>query len=67
MSKDKALDLSTLDTTAACDKGAEFELTHPITSAPLNIFITVLGKDSTAFKEHLRESINEDLRRASMA
>lgn len=67
MTKEKSLDLSTLDTTAACDKGAEIELLHPVTNAPLGIFISVLGKDSTTFKEYLRQKINEDIRRSAMA
>lgn len=66
MTKQK-FDLATLDTTAACDKGAEIELLHPVTQEPLGVFVTVLGKDSTVFKEYLRETINDKLRREAMA
>lgn len=61
------LDLSTLDTTAACDKGTEIELLHPITKAPLGIFWMILGKDSKVFQDHVRQQIDEDMRRAAMS
>lgn len=67
MTKKSALDLSALDTVAACDKGARIELRHPVTNEPLGVFITVLGKDSQAFRDHLRASINERLRREALA
>lgn len=60
-------DLAQLDTTAACDVGAEIELLHPVTQAPLGIFWGVKGKDSQAFRDHLRDVINADLRDAAMA
>lgn len=46
------LDLNTLGVAAA---GFELQLTHPRTGAPLEIFITVLGADSAAYKERLLE------------
>lgn len=58
------IDLGELDTVKACNDGAEIELRHPVTKAPLGIFWTVLGKDSDAFREHVRDTINDDLRRA---
>ncbi len=60
-------DLSSLNTVAACDKGADIELRHPVTNAPLGMFITVLGKDSTKFKEISRASLNARLRRDALA
>src|SRR5438067_10488572 len=57
------IDLASLDTSAACDKGFEMELEHPVTKAKLGAFITVLGKDSAAFREHVRRSSNDRLRR----
>lgn len=65
--KTDALDLSALDTVAACDKGARIELRHPVTSEALGVFITVLGKDSQAFRDHLRTAINERLRKEALA
>ncbi|MDD5385347.1 MAG: hypothetical protein PHG89_10770 [Gallionella sp.] len=64
MSKKNVVDMSCLDTSSACDEGAEIELKHPVTGAGLGIFVTVAGKDSTLFKDYLRDSINEELRRA---
>lgn len=61
------LDLASLDTSAACDKGTEIELMHPITKAPLGIFWAVLGRDSKVFQEHVRQQLDDDLRRAATA
>jgi hypothetical protein len=58
-----ALDLGSLDTAAACDKGFELELAHPITRAPLGQFITVVGKDSKQFRDHVRRASNDRLRK----
>lgn len=61
------LDLSSLDTVAACDAGAEIELLHPVNKTPLGIFIKVLGKDSAVFKGHLRQSLNDRLAKQASA
>jgi hypothetical protein len=63
----KTVDLSTLDTTTACNSGAQIELRHPATNVPLGIFIGVLGRDSDVFKEYIRTSINSQLRKEAMA
>jgi hypothetical protein len=63
MTKDKAIDLSSLDTAAACDKGFELELKHPITKYPLGSFISVVGKDSKTFDDFVRRQSNENLRK----
>lgn len=63
MSKEKALDLSSLDMAAACSKGFELELVHPISKAPLGQFITVVGKESPEFREHIRAKSNANLRK----
>lgn len=63
----KVIDLAELDTIAACDKGTEIELLHPVNKTPLGIYIGVLGKDSKVFREHMRETINADLRQAALA
>lgn len=57
------LDLASLDTVAACDAGAEIELQHPTTGAPLDIWVSVLGRDSQVFKAYTRLSINARLRK----
>lgn len=61
------IDLANLNTEVAGDKGAEIELVHPSTEAPLGIFITVLGKDSEVFREHGKNRYNEDVRREAAA
>jgi hypothetical protein len=63
MTKDKAIDLSSLDTAAACDKGFELELKHPITNEPIGAFISVVGKDSKTFEDFVRKQSNDRLRR----
>lgn len=60
------LDLASLDTVAACDAGAEIELLHPTTQAPLGIFILVLGRDSQVFKNYTRQTINARLRKEAL-
>lgn len=66
MSK-KAFDLGSIDTVAACNKGAEIELRHPATNEPLGIFWTVLGTDSDAFREYTKESLNDRIRKEALA
>lgn len=61
------VDISSLDTVAASDKGAEIELLHPTTNAPLGIFITILGKDSQIFRDHVKESVNAQIRKEALA
>ena len=60
-------DLSCLDTVAAAEAGAEVELRHPVTGAGLDVFLTVLGKDSEVVRDYNREKGNEYLRKASIA
>lgn len=62
----KALDFSTLDTGAACDKPFKLEFEHPVTKAPLGCGVMVLGKDSAVFKKHVRERANERLRKQAV-
>lgn len=66
MSK-KSFDLASIDTVAACNKGFEIELKHPVTQEPLGIFWTVLGSDSDVFRDYLREVTNEKIRKEAMA
>lgn len=61
------LDLANLDTGVASDNGAEIELLHPTTNAPLDIFISILGKDSQAFREYVKSETNANIRREAMA
>lgn len=63
----KPVDISDFDTGAASDKGFELELRHPTTDKPLGTFITVLGKHSAIFREHIRDQINERQRREAAA
>ena len=47
-------DLASLDTVAACNKPTEVEIRHPVSGAGIGVFISVLGKDSTAYKAKVR-------------
>ena len=61
-----AVDIFALNTTAACDKGAEIELKHPKVG-PSGVFVTVMGKDSVAYRDHVKSNINERQRREALA
>lgn len=65
--KSEAFDLSSLDVTNKSDAGVEIELTHPVTNKPLGIFVTVRGKESSVFREHIRDKTNANVRRNAMA
>jgi hypothetical protein len=62
MSKTDNFDLASLDAKAACEKGYELELRHPVSNVPLGVFITVVGSESDAFQDHVRRKANERLR-----
>lgn len=61
------LDLDALNTTNASNAGAEIQLLHPVTSAPTGIFITLLGKDSDVFRDHMKERVNQRVRKEAFA
>lgn len=61
------MDLADLDTIGACNKGAEIQLRHPVTNAPLEMFVTIAGKDSDVFREQFRDSLRDDIRHAQLA
>lgn len=65
--KKQDLDLSTIDTVAACNKGFEVELKHPATNEPLGLYWTVLGSESDAFREFIKETLNTRIRKEAMA
>ena len=65
--KIEAFDISDFDTGVASDKGFKLELMHPTNNTPLGMFITVLGKHSQVFRDHIKEQINERLRRDANA
>ncbi len=56
-------DFATIDTVAACDKPFALELKHPATKAGLGCGVMIVGKDSAIFREHVRKSANEKLRK----
>lgn len=60
--ENKKFDIASLDTVAASNDGAELELRHPVTNAPLGVFISIVGKDSDSFREYQRRKFNEYLR-----
>ena len=61
--KTKSVDLASLDLTAAAEKGFDLELLHPVTKEPLGTFISIVGKDSATFRNHVRKTGNERLRK----
>jgi len=64
MTKTAIIDLAAYDPTEACNKGYELELTdpNPKSGKPLGVFITVVGSESDAFKDHVRSRANNSLR-----
>src|SRR4030067_2955929 len=60
------IDLASFDAATPCDAGAEIELMHPVSGAPIGVFVTVLGKYSKVFLDHTRRNSNEYLRKAQM-
>lgn len=64
---DNILDLASLDSTTASDAGAKIPILHPISKEPIGIFVTILGKHSTTFRELVRERINKRIQQESLA
>lgn len=64
--KTKTVDLASLDLGAAAEKGFDLELLHPVTKAPLGTFISLVGKDSATFRNHVRKTGNERLRKQAV-
>lgn len=62
----EAFDLGALDTIEACNKPAEVEIKHPVTGAPTNVFISVLGKDSDAYRSIVRGMADESLKKQAL-
>ena len=54
----KAFDIGAIDTVKGSDEGARIELTHPFNGSKTGVFIKVLGKHSTTFRELVRERSN---------
>lgn len=62
MTKTTTLDLASISAKAACNKGFDLELRHPVTDEPLGVFISVVGRESDAFQNHVRKRANAKLR-----
>lgn len=62
----QGLDLASLDTVAACNKGFELELLHPSSRKPLGMFITIYGKDSEVYNDIVHERINTTIRKRAL-
>src|SRR5690349_1161084 len=50
-----SIDLAELDTKKGAEAGFQIELRHPKNNQPLGMWIRVLGADSDAYQEQLRE------------
>jgi hypothetical protein len=61
------LDLASLDSTTASDAGARIPILHPISKEPIGIFVNILGKHSTLFRELVRDRINKRIQQESLA
>lgn len=62
-----AFDIGALDTISASSRGAEIELTHPVSGKGLGIFVTILGQESEEFREYMREKENAGRHQRFMA
>jgi len=62
--KISAMNFDSLDTVEACEKPYEFELVHPSTKEPLGVFVSVVGPESSAFKNRVFRQVNQERRRA---
>src|SRR6056300_455969 len=67
VAKGKPVDIGDLDTVTGSDKGARIELVHPTTGAKLGVFVNVLGKHSTVFREIVRDRVNLRVKKESYA
>lgn len=56
-------DLTSLDTTAACNKPFDLTIVHPVTQEKTDVVISVVGKDSDAYRSKIKAMANESLRR----
>jgi hypothetical protein len=60
------LDLSQFDTAKAAEQGADLQLRHPTTDAPLpDAFISLVGADSDKFQAQRRKQTNRRLENAA--
>lgn len=58
------MDLSKLNSVAACNAGFELELFHPGTKEGLGVFVTVLGQDSDEYRKVFQVQQRKRLDRA---
>ena len=63
--KKAGFDLASLDTVAACNNPVEVEI-KSVTGQPTGFFISVLGKDSDAYRNIVRGMADESLKRQAM-
>ena len=63
--KKAGFDLASLDTVAACNKPVEIEI-KSVTGQPTGFFVSVLGKDSDAYRTIVRGMADESLKRQAM-
>lgn len=64
---ESVVDLASLDTSTASDKGAKIPILHPVSKEPVGINITILGKHSSTFRELVRDNINKRVKQESLA
>lgn len=64
MTKKPAFSLNALDTVAACNKPFEVQI-KTVAGDPTPFFISVLGKDSDAYRSRVRAMADEQLKQAA--
>lgn len=65
--KTKGFDLAQIDTIAACNKPFELEIVHPVTKEKTGAFISLVGKDSDAYRGRIKAMANENIAREAFA
>lgn len=63
----KKIDLSSLDTVAACNKPYKLELLHPVSKEPLGQFVLVYGPESDILQQYRDEQVAERIRKVEEA
>ncbi len=66
MTKSKVFDISSIDTVAACNKPYELEIEHPTTKEKTGVFISIVGKDSDAYRQRVKAMANENMQRTAV-
>lgn len=64
--KPEPFDLAAIDTTSMCDKPYRLQIKHPVNFTEIGVYIDVLGKDSTAYRNRIRALSDESTRKGAL-